>query len=240
MKKPRVLVIIPARRGSKRIPNKNIRLFAGKPLIAHTIKQALSLPFVGRVVVDTDSAAIAKIARAHGADVPFLRPAHLAKDTSLVIDSIQHLLGKLAHSGYKPDYLVLLQTTSPLREIVDINACWNLMQKGGATTVLTVAPTHPRLYHLDKEHFIKLVNGSERQSTNMQAWREAYLLNGCFVYIINVRALQKENRIITKKTKAIISPKWRSIDLDTPEEWVLAELVFKNKAAIAKRLKTFV
>lgn len=239
MKKPHVLVVIPARGGSKRIPNKNIRLFAGKPLIAHTIEQARSLSFVDRIIVDTDSTAIAHVARAHGAEVPFLRPAHLAEDTSSVVDSILHLIKKLSEHNYKPDYVLLLQATSPLRDIDDIKECWNLMKKGGATTVLTVASTHPRLYHLDAKGFIHLANKKDAKSTNMQAWLPAYLLNGCFAYVVETRALKREKSIITKKTRAVISPKWRSIDLDTPDEWVLAELVYKNRDVIEKRIASF-
>ncbi|MDO8564464.1 MAG: acylneuraminate cytidylyltransferase family protein, partial [bacterium] len=147
-----VLAIIPARAGSKRIPNKNIRDFCGKPLIAYAIEQAKAVPFIDRVIVDTDSPEIAEVAKQYGAEVPFLRPAHLATDTSGINDALSHLFARLKQEeGYEPDYCVLLQTTSPLREERDIEACWQLMQKTGADTVLTVAPTHPRLYHLDKE-----------------------------------------------------------------------------------------
>ena len=115
MKKSEVLCIIPARAGSKRIPGKNTKLFFGKPLIAHTIEQARKTAFITRVIVDTDSPHIAKIALKYGAEVPFLRPAELAKDTSKVVDSILCLLAKLkADEGYVPEYLVILQTTSPL------------------------------------------------------------------------------------------------------------------------------
>lgn len=236
--RPNVLAIIPARFGSKRIPLKNIKSFLGKPLIAYTIEQALHTPFINRVIVDTDSEHIAKIARKYGAEVPFLRPAGLAIDTSKVYDSIEHLLNKLKKiENYVPTHIVLLQTTSPLRQQNDIDSCWKLMQKSDATTVLTVCPTHPRIYHLSKKNDLILVNGSEYQSTNMQAWGKGYILNGCFVYIVKVDALLKEKIIITKKTKAVICPKWRSIDLDTPEEWVMAEVLYKNRNKIAARIK---
>ncbi len=236
--KNKILVIIPARAGSKRIPGKNIRKFLGQPLIAYTIKQALSLKFVERVIVDTDSPKIAKIARQYGAEVPFLRPAYLAKHTAQVVDSILNLIKKLQEDeGYAPKYVMILQTTSPLREIKDIEECWKLIKSTNATTVLTVCPTHPRLYHLDKDNYIELVNGSEEQSTNTQAWKPGYILNGTFVDIIKTTALLRERRIITKKTKAVVCSKWRSVDLDTPEDWVLAEILYKNKKNIASRIK---
>lgn len=236
--KNEILAIIPARAGSKRIPNKNKKIFLGKLLIAYTIEQALKCPIIDRVIVDTDSPEIAAIAEHYGAGVPFLRPVKFANDKAKVIDSIIHLLGRLKkEQTYTPTHVMILQTTSPLRELKDIEDCWNLMKKSGATTVLTVCPTHPRLYYMDKKQNIILANGSEKQSTNIQAWRPAYILNGCFVYIVKTPALLKEKNIITKNTKAIICDKWRSVDLDAPEDWVLAELLYKNRKNIAMRIK---
>ena len=237
MKKERILAIIPARAGSKRIPHKNTKKFLGKPLIAYTIEQALACPLIDRVMVDTESPQIAAIAKRYGAEVPWLRPAEFATDKANVLDSLIYNLKKLAaEQNYTPTHLMILQTTSPLREQEDMKKCWDLMRKTGATTVLTVVPTHPKLYHLSPGYDTILVNGSEKKSNNTQTWPPAYLLNGCTVYIIEVAALLKEKRVITKKTKAVILPKWRSVDLDMPEEWVIAEIFYKNKAAIKKRI----
>jgi CMP-N-acetylneuraminic acid synthetase len=233
-----VLAIIPARSGSKRIPNKNIKDFSNKPLIVHTIEHALAASYIDRVIVDTDSEEIAKIARENGAEVPFLRPAELAQDTSLVIENIIHTLNELKDDdGYDPTHVFILQTTSPLREVEDIDKCWDLMQHSNATTVLTICSTHPRLYHLTKDNDIVLVNGTESASTNIQDWPPGYILNGCFVYIIETKALLKEKRVITEKTKAVICDKWRSVDLDTPEDWGLAELLYQNKEILTNRIK---
>ena len=233
-----VLAIIPARAGSKRIPNKNIKEFSGKPLIVHTIEHALAASCIDRVIVDTDSEEIAKIVRENGAEVPFLRPEKLAQDASLIIDNIIHTLNKLKEDeSYNPTHVIILQTTSPLREGQDIDKCWDLIQRSNATTVLTVCSTHPRLYHLAENNDIVLINGTEAGSTNIQDWPPGYILNGCFVYIIETKALVKERRVITKKTKAIICDKWRSVDLDMPEDWELAELLYKNKEMLTNRIK---
>lgn len=238
MAKDKILAYIPARAGSKRIPNKNIRNFLGQPLIAYTIGQARACGFVDRVMVDTDSRKIAEISKKFGAEAPWLRPSGLAADKANIRDALLYFLTELKHKeNYVPDYILLLQTTSPLRELKDIQACWRLIKKGGADTVLTVCATHPRLYYLDKKQNIILANGSENQSTNIQAWRQAYILNGCFVYLVKTRAFLKEKNIITKKTKAVICDKWRSVDLDEPADWVTAELLYKNKKAIAARLR---
>lgn len=240
MNKNVILYWIPARGGSKRIPNKNIRNFLGKPLISYAIKQALASPIKGRVIVDTDSKKISALAKKYGAEAPFLRPARLATSKSQAIDSLLYLLARLKkEQNYQPTHIIILQTTSPLREIKDIKDCWNFMEKTGASTVLTVCPTHPRLYHLTGKNDLVLVNGSEAQSTNIQDWPAGYILNGCFVYIVKTKNLLKEKNDITKSTKAVVCPKWRSIDLDNPEDWVLAELIYKNKNKIKERIVNF-
>ncbi len=236
-KKYSILTIIPARGGSKRIPNKNIRDFLGKPLIARTILQALDCDFIGRVMVDTDSPEIASIASKFGAKTPWLRPKKLATDKAKIVDSVIYALNRLKkEENYQPDYVMILPPTSPLREKKDIADCWQAMQKTKAGTVLTVCTTHPRLYYLDKKQNIILANGKENQSPNIQDWRPAYKLNGCFVYIVKTSDLLKEKSIITKNTKAVICPAWRSVDLDTFEDWALAEHLYENKEKIAGRI----
>lgn len=235
--KKELLAIIPARSGSKRIKNKNIKSFLGKPLIAYAISQAQKISFVDRIVVDTDSPKIASIAKKYGAEVPYLRPKKLATDKAQVVDAIIYLLNRLKKDEeYEPTHVMILQATSPLIEQKDIYACWDLIVSINSTTVLTVAPTHPRLYWLNNKQNIILANKNAVKSTNIQAWKEAYLLNG-FAYIVKTPALLKEKSIITKNTKAIICDKWRSVDLDTYEDWALAELLYKNKSRIKNRIK---
>lgn len=238
MKKPSVLVVIPARSGSKRIKEKNIRLFSGKPLLAYSILQALELKFIERVIVDTDSPTIAAIARKYGAEAPYLRPKHLASDTAQIADSILYLLERLSRDGYVPDYIMLLQTTSPLRETSDIESCWKLIRRGGATSVLTVVSTHPKLFSIKKNGTLEVLNKKVAQSSNAQAWLTAYIPNG-FVYIIRPKDLARSRRFMTKHTKAVVCPRWRSVDIDTPEEWIMAESLYRDKKQIALAIKKF-
>lgn len=236
--KERILAYIPARAGSKRIPGKNIKSFFGRPLIAYAIEQALSCRFIDRVIVDTDSPKIARVARKHGAEVPFLRPKRLGTGKTQVLENIKRTLWELKkREGYIPDYLLILQTTSPLREKKDIEDCVKLMQKGGADSVVTVAPTHPRLYHLTAEGYLKLANKKTVKSSNTQDWPAGYLLNGCMVYFVKTKTLFREKTVLPAKTKAVITPKWRSVDLDTPEDWALAEFLYPNKAKLAERIR---
>lgn len=119
----RVIAIIPARGGSKGLPGKNIRPLCGKPLIAWSIERALQSHYVDAVVVTTDSEEIADVALRYGAEVPFLRPAHLASDTASSVDTVLHALDHYRDTlGKTFDYVVLLEPTSPLREVGDIDS----------------------------------------------------------------------------------------------------------------------
>lgn len=238
MKKTKeVLAFIPARSESHRILRKNVRNFQGKPLLAHTIKQAIESPFINRTIVSTESRAIASLASRYGANVPFLRPGRLARSRSNLADAIIYTLQRLKQEeGYKPDYFVVLQTTSPLRLPEDIAACFKLIERTNATTVLTIAPTHPKFYHLKPNRDLILVNGRESGPWRTQDWPAGYLLNGA-VYVVKTAVFLRERIIITKRTKAVVMPKWRSIDLDDAEEWAVAEVLFKNRNAIARIIK---
>jgi len=221
-----VLAIIPARGGSKRVPNKNIRDFCGKPLIAHAIEQALGCSVVDRVIVDTDSKEIAEVAKHYGAEVPWLRPEYLATDESKIIDSILYNIKQLEEKeNYIPDYVMLLQATTPLRNRDDIDKCWDAMQKNDATTTVSVFDTNPR-----PSDFLVVENNYVRQGVFDFAKEGINIFgyNG-FVYIMKRDALLKEERIITSKTKVVTCDKWRSVDIDTFEDFVLAEFLYKNK-----------
>ena len=235
MTREKVLAIIPARSGSKRLRNKNIRSFSGKPLIAYSIKAARQCNFIDRIIVDTDSKKIAEIARSYGAAVPFLRPARLASDSSQLADCLIYLLKALERKeGYLPTHLVILQATSPLRSVADIKKCWQMITTTNATTVLTIAPAQSRLYNLDKEGYLVLANSGPR-STNSQDWKRGYTLNGG-VYIIKTPAFLKERRIITRSTKAVVCDAWRSIDIDTADDFAISELLFRSKTIIRRKI----
>ena len=128
MTSPRVVAVIPARGGSKRVPRKNLRIVGGKPLVAWSIEQALSASSIARTIVTTDDEEIATVARACGADVPFLRPAAIAGDASTDLEAFTHLLEWLReHEGTVPDVCVHLRPTYPLRRVSDIDAMVRLL-----------------------------------------------------------------------------------------------------------------
>ena len=140
----RALAIIPARKGSKRVPNKNIKEFHGKPLVAWSIDAAQRCNLDMDVVVSTDSQEIADISIAHGAEVPFLRPAEFSSDTSPTFDALKFSIDELIKMGRYYDYLVLLQPTSPLRQPWHIDGAFGVMLKNHARTVISVCEIeHP-------------------------------------------------------------------------------------------------
>lgn len=144
---PSVLGLIPARGGSKGIPGKNIRTLGGKPLLTHTIEAALAARSIERVIVSTDDEAIARVARRYGADVPFMRPAQYATDTSPSIGVAHHALAWLSveGGGYRPDAVALLAPTSPLRSAKQIDAVVDLLYSAGTDSACTIrpSPVHP-------------------------------------------------------------------------------------------------
>jgi len=143
----RLFGFIPARGGSKGIPGKNLRPVAGKPLIAWTIEAALAARRLDRVVVSTDSEEIAEVARACGAEVPFLRPAALATDEASTEIAMLHALDALAKGGYRPDGMVLLQATSPYRRPGRIDEAVALFEREEADSLVSVTPLHAFLWH---------------------------------------------------------------------------------------------
>lgn len=233
----KILAYIPARSGSKRIKNKNIRNFCGKPLIAHAISLALSNEYIDKVIVDTDSPSIAHIAKKYKADVPFLRPRRLAQDTSQLIDSVIYLLKKLKNEKkYQPDYVLLLQATSPLSSQDDINKCIETALKENAESVVTLCRTEPLLFNMKPDKTIALANVKKLTSTNSQELPKAYMLNGN-VFLIKTKALYRERKFFTKKTKGILSSMLQSVDIDTPEDWALAEIIYKHRKSLENRSK---
>ena len=229
-----IIGLVTARGGSKSIPGKNIKLLGGKPLIAWSIEAALQAPSVGRVLASTDDPEIARIAAKWGAEVPFLRPAELAEDTTPSILVAEHALGWLAeHEGALPEYLLLLQPTSPFRTGEDIEAAATLARRTHADAVVSVTPVdqHP--------FFMKtlLPDGTMREFmttdtiyTRRQDLPPVYMLNGA-IYLNRATALLRDHNFQPAGTFAYIMPPERSLDLDTPQDWQVAEGVMRAMPA---------
>lgn len=221
-----VIALIPARGGSKGIPRKNIAPIAGRPLIAWTIAAALAAR-VDAVVVSTDDAEIAEIARQTGADVPFLRPAALAQDDTPGLDPVLHALDELP--GY--DVVMLLQPTSPLRGTSDIDAALELKTVTGAASVVSVseAATHPYWTYAIAEDgrmspLIDVAKVMRRQDLPI-----VHALNGA-LYVADADWLRRGRRFVDADTRAYVMPQERSVDIDTPFDWLVAEALLTARA----------
>ena len=237
----KILAIIPARGGSQGIKDKNIRLLSGKPLIAHTILCAKQSKHVSRVIVSTDSPKIATISKKFGAEVPWLRPADLATATSKVVDAVLHVLEKLKKDeNYIPDYIVLLQTTSPLRTPADIDQALDLCFEKKADAVVSVCQTEQLLYTKTKDHQLKLVSSKEfLKSTNRQQLPQTFKLDGSMVYGIKTKVFLQKKTFLPKNVVGYVVPRWRAVDLDEPQDFVVGELIQKNLNRLVKAIKNF-
>ena len=220
-----ILAVITARGGSKGLPRKNVLPLAGRPLIGWSIAAALGSAAVGRVVVSTDDPEIAEVARAEGAEVPFLRPADLASDTASSLDVLRHALTECP--GH--DYFVLLQPTSPLRQASDIDAAWRLLKATGAASCVSVCETaeSPWLMYLqsDEGRLSRLLPEPER-GLRRQDLPVAYRLNGA-IYLARRAGFLATGRLIDPDTVALVMPPERSVDIDTLSDFDLAESLLR-------------
>ena len=233
----KILSIIPARAGSKRIANKNIKLCAGKPLIAWTIEAALSSKLQTDVVVSTDSEEIARIAQQYGAQVPFLRPENLAGDKSDTFDTLKFTLAELSAQGHHYDYLILLQATSPLRKAFHIDEAFSLLVKSKAKAVISVSRmeqpcewsmTLPDNHSLN--HFID--NNLHYLKTRSQDLPNRYHLNGSIFCIKIQDYLQEGTFYLNEGVFAYPMMKQHSIDIDEQSDFDYAEYLLLKQNTI--------
>lgn len=224
-----ILAIIPARGGSKGIPQKNMRIVAGKPLIEYTIETAKKSEYLSKIVVSTDDSDILKFAKSQSIDV-VKRPADLSTDNSDVLDTVFHVLEYLKNKGESFDVVVLLQPTAPLRLPQDIDAAINLMthsEKDGLISVVEVNDHHPaRMYEIDENNclsnFLEYGETTRRQDLN-----KLYIRNGA-IYIIKTEALLKENTLMPKKKIAYIMNKRWAVNIDEELDLDVLEVVIKK------------
>jgi len=225
------LALIPARGGSKGIPRKNIRLVGNKPLIAWTIEAARESELISRTIVSTDDQEIADIAQLYGAEVPCYRPDNLAEDTSDTLDAVLYTLDFLEQKeGYTPDYVVLLQPTSPLRRSNDINEAIRFTIDRHADSVVSIceAKPHPLLSRTLTQKgtlmdYIPVASDYLRR----QDFPAVYSLNGA-LYINSISSLRKDRKFILPDTYGFIMPEERSLDIDSPFDLFIADLILTN------------
>ena len=222
----KILALIPARGGSKGIPRKNIKPLAGKPLIAWTITEALKSCYLDEVVVSTEDAEIADVAKQWGASLPFMRPAELAQDDTPGAAPAIHALQLLP--GY--DVVLLLQPTSPLRTAADIDAFIEKAMDKKPQSMTSVYPTPKNpywMYTLGDSAQLQPIMGAQTMQRR-QDMPAIYAANGA-LYWAEKNWLTANNSFVTSETTGYIMPAERSIDLDSPVDWQLAEFLLQSR-----------
>lgn len=221
----KVLAIIPSRGGSKRIPNKNIKLIAGEPLIAWIIKSALASKLIDRLIVSTDSPTIAKVAKKYRAEVPFTRPASLATDTAKSDDVIKHAIGYLERNEkYQADIIIVLQATSPLTIANDIDKAIKQLTASKANSCVAVCKISEKpnwMYYKKNKKLAPFIKLKEK--------KDLFRLTGA-IYAVKRDYLKKTGKIVDpKNTTFIETPKERSIDIDEMFDFKVAETFLREK-----------
>lgn len=229
----KILGVITARGGSKSIPRKNVKDIAGKPLIAWTIEAAKKSGALDRIILTTDDKEIARVGREWGAEVPFVRPKKLAGDKTPHLPVMQHAVRWLKENeNYNPDYVMLFQPTSPLRQSWHIKEAVELIEKTGADSVVSVMPI-PHHYHplwafeKNENGFLQLMATKKPLYTRIhqrQLLPPAYIHNSV-IYIFKTKLLfdKKNPNFYGKKVVPYLVDEKYSANIDSLEEWATAE-----------------
>ena len=231
--KPYIIGFIFARGGSKGVPGKNIRLLAGKPLIAYAIETAFQSQFIDRVVVSTDDEKIAQVAQDFGAEVPFVRPKELAQDNSPEWLAWQHAIRTLKEldKGRELDVFVSIPPTAPLRATEDIDNAIQTFLDSDADIVITVkrASRHPsfNMITMDEQNCAKLVLPLDKQIIRRQDAPLVYDMT-TVAYVVNPKFIMESNAVFEGKVKAVLIPEERALDIDTKLDFKFAELLIRE------------
>ncbi|MCS6627360.1 acylneuraminate cytidylyltransferase family protein [Roseibacterium beibuensis] len=228
----RVLAIVPARKGSKGLPLKNIRPLAGKPLLAWPIAAARASSHVDRVIISTDDQGFADIAVQHGADAPFLRPAELASDTAPSIGFILHAVDALAEAGERYDYIVLLEPTSPLTEGTDVDAALEQLAASDADAIVGVTAletSHPAYaVRMGADGVIDpLQPGGFAAMPRRQDLEPVFGLDGS-LYISTVDALRREQGFCHGRTLGYVTARHKAHEVDDLVDFLCIEAIAAN------------
>jgi len=226
------LALICARGGSKGIPNKNLHLLGGKPLIVWSIELAKRIECISKVVVSTDSKDIAAVALHHGAEVPFLRPSELAQDNSAEWGVWRHAIEYYKNSGdYCFDGLVVIPPTAPLRNDDDIIRCLKEYENDEADIIITISPSHRSPYFnmvkIEERGNSSLVMKSMKEICRRQDSPEVFDMT-TVAYVVNPEFVLQKNGIFEGQVRSVHVPRERAIDIDTPFDLKVAECLIKQ------------
>ncbi|MDK9762843.1 pseudaminic acid cytidylyltransferase [Vibrio sp. D420a] len=221
------IAVIPARGGSKRIPRKNIKPFHGKPMIAYSIEAAKASGCFDKVIVSTDDLEIAEVAKACGADVPFLRPEDISDDYATTMDVMEHAIRWCESEGWQVDAVCCLYATAPFILPEDLQKGYELICDDTVQFAFS-ATSFPfpiqRAIKLDDQGSVSMFS-PENELVRSQDLEEGYHDAGQF-YWGQTSAFLNKLSIFSPHSKAVLLPRCRVQDIDTPEDWELAEKLF--------------
>jgi len=220
------LAVIPARGGSKGLPGKNVRLLAGKPLIAWSIEQALATQRIDCVHVSTDDGEIAEVARAYGADVPYMRPPELARDTTPTEPVMAYALDWYERAGWTFDAIVLLQPTSPLRLPGTIGAALQAFETCGAESLLGVCENH-HFFWRNTEHAVALYDHRNRpRRQDIRPEDRWYRENGS-IYVTRTLAFRRHSNRLCDPVQMHVMREEEGWEVDTLADFIVVEALMK-------------
>lgn len=230
--KSNILAIIPARGGSKGISKKNIKSLCGRPLIAYTVKAALSSRLINKVVVSTEDKEIAEVSRSCGADV-VNRPEELARDDSPTIDAIMHVIDWFEERGSYFDIIVLLEPTSPLRKKDDLDKALelficNIDKADSLVSLGEVHLEHPYIIKKIEEGFVKPFTEADKVYYQRQELPKVYFPYGV-IYISKVETLKKYRTFYQKRTVPYFIERWQNYEIDDLYDFICVEAILKYK-----------
>jgi CMP-N,N'-diacetyllegionaminic acid synthase len=227
----RILALIAARGGSKRLPRKNMRLLGGKPLIVWSIDVAKGIPEICDILVSTDDVAIATVSKEVGAYVPWLRPAELATDTASSVEVVLHALDWYEAEKGPVDGILLLQPTSPFRTQATVKRGIKLFRQHGQKAVVGITPTHEHpmwMLKMDGDYLVPFLEDHGLQ-TRSQDLPKTYIVNGS-LYLVAPSELRLCRSFVTSKTiPLLIESPQEAVDIDTELDFNLAELIVDKR-----------
>ena len=229
IKEKSILAIIPARSGSKGLPNKNILELHDKPLIAWSIIEANKSKYIDKCIISTNDKHIADISILYKGEVPFIRPPDLSTDDANLNDVIKHAINTIDNQY---DIVILLQPTSPLRKSFDIDKALEVMIARDAPAVVSVCQSNKPIhwnYIIKQDGLLKPCTSFKYKSTNRQQFPKTYLPNGA-LFISEIVYFMRKNSFYTGSTLAFIMPPERSVDIDSKIDFFTAKAIIDSGA----------
>ncbi len=225
----KVLAIVPARGGSKGVPDKNIKMLGGKPLLLHTLEQAELATLISKVVVSTDSLRIAEITSNAGFAPPFIRPAELATDSAATIEVVKHVVSYFEQFGEHYDAVCLLQPTTPFRPNAFIDLAIKKFSASGADSLISVLPVPHQFnphwtFKPDSDGFLNSATGDQDIVTRRQDLPQTFYRDGA-IYLTRVSVIKNHSLYGQKITFIESDPRYH-VNIDTAADWEKAEQLY--------------